>query len=110
APEIAITARIFRRVRIPAYRAARGESPSTCASKPNRVRVYSTHRRTAASTASPAPSGSGMPPCVWIVHAGHSAFAGRSLLFGNTLALNPVVSRQYEFVLKTRYVSRYAAT
>ena len=39
APESAITARIFRRVRMPAYVAARGESPITCTSNPNRVRV-----------------------------------------------------------------------
>ena len=38
APEMHRTATIFRRVRIPAYRAARGESAITCASNPNRVR------------------------------------------------------------------------
>ena len=32
-------ATILRRVRIPAYRAARGESPITWASKPKRVRA-----------------------------------------------------------------------
>ena len=47
-------------------------------------------------------SGSGMPPCVWIVHAGQSALSGRSLLVGKTLALKPFVCRQYEFVLNTR--------
>ena len=34
-----MTARIFRRVRIPAYRPARAESPITITSKPKRVRV-----------------------------------------------------------------------
>ena len=39
APDRHMIATIFRRVRMPAYRAARGESPITCASKPNRVRA-----------------------------------------------------------------------
>ena len=33
-----MTARIFRRVRMPAYRAARGESAMTPTSNPNRIR------------------------------------------------------------------------
>ncbi len=69
----AITARIFRRVRMPAYRAARGESPSTCTSKPKRVRVYRNQSTTATRTAIPAPSGSAIPPCAWIVAPGQSA-------------------------------------
>src|SRR5438067_1401549 len=97
---------IFRRVRIPAYLAARGESPRTVASKPNRVREYRTHRSAATRRANPAPSGRATPPWTCTVAAGQIAELGRSLLVGKTEALKPLVSRQYDWLLKIRYVSK----
>jgi hypothetical protein len=51
-----------------------------------------------------------MLPCRWSVAAGQSALSGSDLPVGKTFALNPSVSRQYDWLLKIRYVSRYAAT
>ena len=97
---------IFRRVRMPAYRAARGESPRTAASKPKRVREYRTQSTAATRIAIPAPSGSAIPPWTCTVAAGQTAELGRSLLVGKTLALKPLVCRKYDWLLKIRYVSR----
>ena len=47
-----------------------------------------------------------MPPWTWMVHDGHTAEVGSCLPAGNTVALKPVVSRQYDSLSKIRYVSR----
>ena len=98
APESAITATILRRVRMPAYRAARGESPITCASKPNRVRELRTQIPTATATARTNPSGIATEP---IVVTGHVAASTSTLPCGKTSACGEV-SRQYERLSKMR--------
>ena len=46
------------------------------------------------------------PPWTWIVHAGQIAERGSGFPVGNTVALKPFVSRQYDWLWKIRYVSR----
>jgi hypothetical protein len=51
-----------------------------------------------------------IPPRTWIVVPGQIAEFGRSFPTGKTVALKPLVCRQYDSLLKIRYVRRYAAT
>src|SRR5579871_982552 len=105
APESAITASTFRRVRMPAYVAARGESPITCTSKPKRVRVYSTQTPAATTTPTSRPNGR-YRPATW--GSGQLAAPGRFLPCGNTFAVGLDVSRQYDCESKIRYVITFA--
>ena len=107
APESAITARILRRVRMPAYAAARCESPITCTSKPKRVRPYSSQTNVAMTTPSRRPNGTTREPtCA----TGHDAASGSGLPCGKTFAVGLEVSRQYDSESKIRYVITSAAT
>src|SRR5437899_5868464 len=98
APDSAITARILRRVRIPAYVAARGESPITATSKPKRVREYSSQSTTASTTASENPNGTTSDPRCDTGHPG----PGSVFPCGNTFAVADDVSRQDDSESKIR--------
>src|SRR6476619_4921751 len=106
APDNAMTARIFRRVRIPAYRAARGESAITPTSKPNRMREYSTHTTSAAASPMRNPSGTTTDE----PKVGQLDASGMGLPCGNDRACSVDVSRQYDELSKMRYVRRSPAT
>ena len=75
---------------MPAYRAARGESPITWVSKPNRVRVYSTHTTAATTIATTNPKGTVTDPSVKV---GHVAASGSVFPWGNSCPVADV-SRQ----------------
>ena len=55
---------------------------------------------TATTTARTAPSGIVTPPWTSIVQLGQTAEGGSSLPVGNTVALKPFVSRQYDWLWK----------
>src|SRR5262245_7144210 len=92
---------------MPAYDAARCESPITCTSKPNRVRPYSSQTNVAITIPSSNPKGTtSVPMC----DTGHDAASGSGLPWGHTLAVGLGVSRQYESDWEVREVKTSAAT
>ena len=68
------------------------------------MRLYSTHRSVATSVTMPAPSGRTSPPCTCSPQPGQIAEWGNGFPVGNTVALKPFVSRQYDWLWNTRYV------
>src|SRR6266498_5189940 len=75
APESAITERILRRVRMPAYRAVLGESLMTRISNPYRVARIIHHRMTPTPIPTRSPSGTSRDPTE---RPGHVPESGRS--------------------------------
>ena len=98
-PEMAISERILRRVLMPAYFPAAGESARTRISNPYLVARIMPHKSMARPTATIRPNGMvRLPTC----NAGQLAAAGRFFPCGNTFADGEVMSRQYDVLSKIR--------